>query len=74
MKTFKLTVTQEELERIIKHHADKIQLGYHDIETSERIHSLTKRLTKDIPEIESDPRPNEPAQVTAAKDEQQTSW
>ena len=72
MKTFKLTVTEDELKALINHHSRIIQNSIEDgalpsIDTSERIHNLTKRLNKDTPEIE-------PAQATAAKDEQQTSW
>ena len=90
MKTFKLTVTEEELRSIIKYHAQAVELGQHDVETSERIHTLTKRLNKDTPEIESElvqranaPRSefmtheevfNESAQSTASKEEQQTGW
>ena len=90
MKTFKLTVTEEELRAIIVHHAEYVKVGYHDNERSERIHTLTKRLNKDTPEIESElvqranaPRSefmtheevfNESAQSTASKEEQQTGW
>ncbi len=92
MKTFKITVTEDELRALIRHHATLMTYsgsigtaGYdysnYSTETSERIHTLTKRLNKDIPEIEGDPRPQtnfqqdcEPAEATAAKEEQQTSW
>ncbi len=63
MKTFKLTVTEGELLALIYHHSRIIQNHIEDndaiypsIETSERIHALTKRLNRDIPEIENDPR------------------
>ena len=92
MKTFKLTITEEEIKALIRYHADNLNKGYHgyDVETSERIHTLTKRLNKDTPEIESElvqranaPRSefmtheevfNESAQSTASKEEQQTGW
>jgi hypothetical protein len=70
MKTFKLTVTEDELRALIRHHANSltytgsinaIGMDYsnYSTETSERIHTLTKRLNKETPEIESDPRPQE---------------
>jgi len=70
MKTFKLTVTEDELRALIRHHASGLtysgSLGpsgmdysNYSTETSERIHTLTKRLNKETPEIESDPRPQE---------------
>ena len=86
MKTFKLTVTEDELRALIRHHANSLTysgsllpgggLDYsnYSTETSERIHTLTKRLNRDTPEIESDPRPNEPTQVEAAKEEQPSGW
>ena len=81
MKTFKLTVTEEEIRALISYHA--LSLTHFSangsqpsisVETSERIHTLTKRLNKDTPEIEGDPRPSEPPQVEAAKTEQQSGW
>ena len=55
MKTFKLTVTEDELRALIDfnlaHHQDKPT-----VESSARIHDLTKRLNKETPEIENDPR------------------
>lgn len=73
MKTFKLTVTEDELKALIDFHK---QSTTYDVETSERIHSLTKRLNRDTPEIENDPRQHisEQPQVSAAKEEQPTSW
>ena len=74
MKTFKITVSEGELVALIYYHnrimRDYIEVGNVPlIETSERIHNLTKRLNKDTPEIETvDP------QVEAAKTEQQSSW
>ena len=68
MKTFKLTVTEDEMKALISHHAMNMEVRF-DVETSERIHNLTKRLNKDTPEIEAvDP------QLEAAKTEQQSSW
>jgi hypothetical protein len=64
MKTFKLTVTEEELGALISHHAVKMH-GNYSTETSERIHTLTKRLNKETPDIEGDPRP-QTTQETAA--------
>jgi hypothetical protein len=65
MKTFKLTVTEDELKALIEYHARFMCYGGNSIinplntETSERIHTLTKRLNKETPEIENDPRPQE---------------
>ena len=74
MKTFKITVSEGELVALIYYHnrimRDYIEVGDVPlIETSERIHNLTKRLNKDTPEIEV----VEP-QLEAAKTEQQSSW
>lgn len=83
MKTFKLTVTEDEVRALIRHHANSLtytgsmngigEMDYsnYSTETSERIHNLTKRVNKDTPEIEG---AIEPSQATAAKDEQQTGW
>lgn len=71
MKTFKLTVTEDELKALIKYHSSIMADGYHyEPDTSERLHNLVKRLNKETPEIENDPRP----EVTAAKEEQQSGW
>ena len=60
MKTWTLKVSEEELKAIINHHVDKHHEGFgYDTERSARIHDLTKRLNKDTPEIEGDPRPKE---------------
>ena len=74
MKTFKITVSEGELVALIHYHNGIMCLDIQSnanpsIETSERIHNLTKRLNKDTPEIEAvDP------QLEAAKTEQQSSW
>ncbi|HYT42022.1 MAG TPA: hypothetical protein VEP90_06730 [Methylomirabilota bacterium] len=58
MKTFKLTVTEDELKALIEYHARFMCYGGNpttnpfNTETSERIHTLTKRLNKETPEIE----------------------
>lgn len=60
MKTWKLTVNEEELKALINFH---LSSAYNDssIERSQRIHDLTKRLNRDTPEIEGNPKPsNEP--------------
>ena len=85
MKTFKLTITEAELRALIDYHLSTHNVLNYSTETSERIHTLTKRLNKDTPEIEGDPKPlrinfpddyqkEEPAEATAAKEEQPTSW
>ena len=76
MKTFKITVSEGELVALIYYHnrimRDYIEVGDVPlIETSERIHNLTKRLNKDTPEVEGT---IDPPQATAAKDEQPVSW
>lgn len=60
MKTFKLTVTEDELKALIDFHK---QSTSYDIETSERIHNLTKRLNRETPEIDNDPRPQDTIQT-----------
>ena len=79
MKKFKMEINEGELMALIHHHSRIIQIHIEDgntpsTEISERIHTLTKRLNRDTPEIEGDPRPNEPAQAEAAKTEPPTSW
>ena len=51
-KTWKLTVNEEELKALIDHHKQRSCFNSYDVETSSRIHDLTKRLNKDTPEIE----------------------
>lgn len=75
-RKFTLKITEGELLALIYHHSIIIA---RDIETevnpaidnSERLHDLVKRLNKTTPEIEEI---KEPAQATAAKEEQQQSW
>lgn len=57
MKTFKVTLTEDELKAIIEYHAEKMVSYDITPERSARIHDLTKRLNKDTPEIDNDPRP-----------------
>lgn len=46
MKTFKLTVTENELKAIINHHVSAHYGDNITVERSSRIHDLTKRLDK----------------------------
>lgn len=48
MRTFKLTVTEDELKALINHHIFVVQT--HTVEWSARIHDLTKRLNKTVEE------------------------
>ncbi len=64
MKTFKVTLTEDEVKALIDYHRFKGD-GQYTIETSQRIHDLTKRLNKETPEIENDPRPKEEQGPTA---------
>lgn len=52
MKTWKLTVNEDELRALINHHVNSM-FGDTSIERSARIHDLTKRLNKETPEIEN---------------------
>lgn len=53
MKTWKLTVNEEELKAIIRYHIYNIMNGDKiEPETSARIHDLTKRLNRDNGEVE----------------------
>lgn len=65
MKTWKLTVNEEELKCLINNAAGKIY-GEPTPENSMRLHDLVKRLNKDTPEIESDPRPKEAPEAPEA--------
>lgn len=68
MKTWKLTVNEEELKALITYHANRMSAPIADTsaERSARLHDLTKRLNKDTPEIESDPRPKEAPEAPAS--------
>lgn len=68
MKTFKLTVTEDELKAIIQHHVWCMygENGEITVERSSRIHDLTKRLNK------KDNEPEE-ASETEKQPENQTS-
>mgnify|MGYP003440998536 CR=1 FL=1 len=46
MRTFKLTVTEDELKAIIRHHTNHMAIDGYKVDTSARIHDLTKRLNK----------------------------
>jgi hypothetical protein len=64
MKTFKLTVTEDELKALINHHHNNYEDRFNP-ETSERIHTLTKRLNKETPEIEVETRPRQEGEIGA---------
>lgn len=71
MKTWKLTVTEGELTALIHHHSRLMQNAIEDgkvvsAELSQRIHDLTKRLNRETPEIEGDPRPQEQTKQAAS--------
>lgn len=53
MKTFKLTVDENELRAIISYHMYSSPDGF-TVERSSRIHDLTKRLNKETPEVEKE--------------------
>ncbi len=59
-------MTEDELRALIEHHALRMSIKF-DTETSERIHTLTKRLNKETPDIEGDPRPQETAATEQVK-------
>lgn len=71
MKTWKVALTEDELKALIDYHSSRHPAGGYSLETSARIHDLTKRLNKETPEIENDPRPKEDRipQILAA-----TNW
>lgn len=69
MKTWKLTVNEEELRALIDHHTSMHAKGDYEVDRSARIHDLTKRLNKETPEIEKD----EPQQVAAETQQPTTS-
>lgn len=50
MRTFKLTINEDELQALIRHH--KMHISDTSVETSARIHDLTKRLNKRIDDVE----------------------
>lgn len=61
MKTFKIQITEEELVALIAFHTGKLRGQAENMkpskETAERLVDLTRRLNKDTPDIEGDPRP-----------------
>lgn len=60
MKTFGLKVSEDELKALIDYNLSRHGLNReYDIERSQRIHDLTKRLNKETPEIENDARAEE---------------
>lgn len=72
MKTWKLTVNEDELRALIDYHHNSVLIqGKHDVERSARIHDLTKRLNRETPEIENDPRPKE---KMPTPEPQTTTW
>lgn len=50
MRTFKLTVTEDELKVIIRHHTNHMAIDGYKVDTSARIHDLAKRLNKTVEE------------------------
>ena len=52
MKTWKITVNEDELRALIMYHNNMMFTDV-TVEHSSRIHDLTKRLNKEIPEIEN---------------------
>lgn len=74
MKTFGLRINEEELRALIDYHAAMHGKGDYDIERSQRIHDLTKRLNKETPEIEGDPRPQEEAKEEVITKTDSTGW
>ena len=67
MKTFKLQITEEEMVALIDFHTRKLSSQRPSIEVAQRIVDLTRRLNKDTPEIEGDPRPKN-TQIEAAQE------
>jgi len=66
MKTFKLTVTEDELKAIIQHHVwcmygENANLN---VETSARLHDLTKRLNKKDNDSETSETEKQPENQT----------
>lgn len=77
MKTFKLTVTEGELEALIFHHSRIIQNAIENeekvsVEVSQRIHDLTKRLNKETAEIE--PIETNNTQTEATEETKPSGW
>lgn len=50
MRTFKLTVTEDELKAIIRYHTNNMPIDGYKVDTSARIHDLAKRLNKTVEE------------------------
>lgn len=57
MKTWNLRVNEEELKALINYHACQMTSGITAVETSSRIHDLTKRLNKTDAEITKEDEP-----------------
>lgn len=68
-RLYKVGLTKSELEAVIlfnlSKHADSMDIGSVSIDTSKRIHDLTKRLTSDSVDVEKDQleEVKEPAQT-----------
>ena len=78
MKTWKLTVNEEELKALIcfhsEEHSNNANHAMPDVERSARIHDLTKRLNRKTPEVETDPRPNENSGIVSNTERATTTW
>lgn len=60
MRTWKLTINEDELMALIDHHSENHLVDKtYSVERSSRIHDLTKRLSKkDEAEVEKEPEQN----------------
>lgn len=73
MKTFKLQITEDELIALIFYHTNELSNqatsgnGKPSNETAQRLVDLTRRLNKETPDIESDPRPKDNGQIAAGE-------
>lgn len=69
MRTFKLTVNENELKTLIRYNCGQMHLDC-NTDTSSRIHDLTKRLNKSV---ETDNSNNEDNSTTSVAEEQLAS-
>ena len=78
MKTFKLQITEDELVALIEYHTGRLSqeamAGRPTNDTAQRLVDLTRRLNKDMPEIEGDPRPNNGGQLNPATNALPEGW
>lgn len=72
-KKFKVTLSEDELKAVIMHNMQSMYNSM-NVETSARIHDLTKRLNKETPESEEEKTPAISETANPVNEPQQQPW